>query len=88
MRPNGEPNDQDFSADLSGLDQAQFSTALAPLHRHRNDLMVLDGLSLVSAYRDADAADNHSQGQLTCLTGSNNDRSAGQAGSRFASLDQ
>lgn len=88
MRPGGEPDDVDFNTDVAGLDVAQFSSSLAPLHRHREDLLVLDGLSLVSAYCDVDAADNHRQGQLTCLTGSNNDRSAGQPASRFASLDQ
>ncbi|MEM7137080.1 MAG: DUF1552 domain-containing protein [Myxococcota bacterium] len=44
MRQSGRDNEEyDFS--LSGMSEGQFSQILRPLHRHRDKLLVVDGLS-------------------------------------------
>jgi hypothetical protein len=40
----GRPRDVDYSFDLDRLAEHEMSTILAPLHRHRDQLIVLDGL--------------------------------------------
>src|SRR5688572_7389083 len=49
MRRNGLPEDRDFEFPLDDPDPASFSEILRPLHPHRSNLLVLDGLSLVSS---------------------------------------
>lgn len=67
MRPDGESDINDFSFDLAGLSQEQFSTCLRPLHRHREKLTVLDGLSLISGI--ASGKEPHAAGGANALTG-------------------
>jgi hypothetical protein len=88
MRPNGEPEDVDFELELVGLDADQLSPVLAPLHRHREQLLVIDGLSQVSAYLDPNATEPHGQGHLSALTGSFNDDRDGEPRAASASIDQ
>jgi hypothetical protein len=88
MRPNAEPEDVDFEFELGPLGEDQFSTVLAPLHRHREQLLVVDGLSMVSAYLDPNAAEPHAQGHLSALTGSGNDDADGEPRAAGASIDQ
>jgi hypothetical protein len=88
MRPNAEPEDVDFELELAGLGEDQFSPCLAPLHRHREQLLVVDGLSQVSAYLDPHAAEPHAQGHLSALTGSLNDARDGEPRASGPSIDQ
>lgn len=53
---------------LGGLTEAEFSACLRPLHRHRNKLTVVDGLSLATAIADP-YGDGHAKGWVSSLTG-------------------
>ncbi len=68
MRPNGADANSAWSANLSGLTQADFSRALAPLHPYRSRLQVLDGLSMTSAELDLSGY-RHEKGWLHAWTG-------------------
>ncbi|MEM9488948.1 MAG: DUF1552 domain-containing protein, partial [Myxococcota bacterium] len=88
MRPGGEPEDVDFEFALGGLAQDQFCPALAPLYPHRERLMIVDGLSMVSAYLDPNGTEVHNQGHLSSMTGAHSDHSSGVPLARHASIDQ
>jgi|GEM_PF-734668 len=61
------PDDLEFEFDLGPLAENDFSSTLRPLHRHRNKMIVTEGLSYWSSrYEDGDA---HASGHLACLTG-------------------
>jgi len=44
MRQPGQDN-QEYDYSLSGLGESQFSEILRPLHRHRDNLLIVDGLA-------------------------------------------
>jgi hypothetical protein len=54
MRLPSSPDSEqlDFEFSLAGLGQDEFSPILAPLHQHRADMLVLDGLAYLTAMSD------------------------------------
>lgn len=70
MRTRAQPEGQDWSHDLAGLAEAEFSDALRPLHPWRSKLAILDGLSMTTAIEEARPNDNlHVTGHAHSLTG-------------------
>ncbi len=59
---------QDFSFDLTGMTQGEFSPNLQPMWRHRQDLIALENLSAPVAILDHHG-DAHAQGFCAQLTG-------------------
>jgi hypothetical protein len=53
---------------LGGLGASDFSYALEPLHRHREKMLVLDGMSLLTTALDQ-FGDEHAQGYAAAATG-------------------
>jgi hypothetical protein len=51
MREPGR-NNQEYDFPLSGLSESQFSDVLRPLHRHRNKLLVVDGLDRMTIFAE------------------------------------
>lgn len=68
MRRSGLGEDANWEMSLGDVDEASMSEILRPLHAHRNDLLVLDGISLVSSIGDI-GYNEHEKGQATALTG-------------------
>lgn len=68
MRPAAQPDAKSWAFDFNGLDSSQFSRGLEPLHAARNRMIVLDGLSMVSAERDL-AGYRHEKGWVHAWTG-------------------
>ncbi|KIG19479.1 Tat (Twin-arginine translocation) pathway signal sequence domain protein [Enhygromyxa salina] len=67
--PNSPASDLlDFEFELGGLTQAEFSPILAPLHGHRDKMIVLDGLAYLTAMSDP-YGDGHAKGWMTAMTG-------------------
>jgi hypothetical protein len=67
--PNSPTSDQlDFEFPLAGLGVDEFSPVLAPLHPHRADMVVLDGLAYLTAMSDP-YGDGHAKGWMTAMTG-------------------
>jgi hypothetical protein len=64
----GRPPGERWEYDLTGLAEADFSPCLRPLHRHRDKLLVVDGLSLATAIGDP-YGDDHAKGWCSALTG-------------------
>ena len=64
----GMPANTRWEYGLGGLTEAEFSACLRPLHRHRNKLTVVDGLSLATAIADP-YGDGHAKGWVSSLTG-------------------
>jgi hypothetical protein len=65
-RNNGDYGNWEYAFDDN--DPNSFSEILRPLHPHRADLLVLEGLSQASTLGDA-ATNNHNAGHLHILTG-------------------
>lgn len=67
--PNSPDGDQlDWEFELANVGAEEFSPILAPLHEHRNDMIVLDGLSYLTAMNDP-YGDGHAKGWMTAMTG-------------------
>jgi hypothetical protein len=67
--PNSPTSDQlDFEFGLGNLTADEFSPVLAPLHEHRNDMIVVDGLAYLTAMNDP-YGDGHAKGWMTAMTG-------------------
>lgn len=67
--PNSPESDQvDFEFDLGNVGVEEFSPILAPLHAHRDDMVVLDGLAYLTAMIDP-YGDGHAKGWMTAMTG-------------------
>jgi hypothetical protein len=66
LRDNKDYGNWEYAFD--DADPKSFSTILQPLHPHRADLLVLDGLSQASSLGDK-AINNHNTGHLHVLTG-------------------
>lgn len=64
----GRDADAQWEYDLTGLTEPEFSECLRPLYRHRNKLLVADGLSLATAIADP-YGDGHAKGWCTSVTG-------------------
>jgi hypothetical protein len=62
------PDDRDSELPLNDLDEATFSRSLKPLHRHRNELLLIENLALHSAMADR-FGDGHARGWLGVTTG-------------------
>lgn len=88
MRRDGLDELHDGEFGLGDLAAEQFSLALRPLHRHRDNLLVLDGLALLTPYTDTISNIFHEKGQVAALTGDRIDASAGLPLARNASVDQ
>lgn len=68
-RPDSpESETAEYEFDLKGLAEADFSEILRPFHPYRDELIVLDGLALVSAMSDP-YGDGHAKGWCASLTG-------------------
>lgn len=70
MRLPNSPESQylDFEFDMGGMAIDEFSPILAPLHAHRQDMVVLDGLAYLTAMADP-FGDGHAKGWMTAMTG-------------------
>jgi hypothetical protein len=51
MRQPGRDNEE-YDYSLSGLDQSEFSDILNPLHRHRDNLLIVDGLARMVTFAE------------------------------------
>ncbi|MCH9680426.1 MAG: DUF1552 domain-containing protein [Deltaproteobacteria bacterium] len=69
MAPNGASDDVAWERDITDVPQADWSPILAPLHRHRNRLLMLDGLSN-GALLNSPLTQYHQSGRATLLTNS------------------
>lgn len=70
MRLPNSPTSEllDFEFELGNLGVDEFSQILAPLHPHRADMLVLDGLAYLTAMSDP-YGDGHAKGWMTAMTG-------------------
>ena len=66
--PEGLPDDQTWTSELSAWSETDFSDILAPLHPWRDRVSVVDGLALVSAEADG-SGHRHERAQAHSLTG-------------------
>ncbi|HJL17641.1 MAG TPA: DUF1552 domain-containing protein [Sandaracinaceae bacterium LLY-WYZ-13_1] len=82
----GLPTDRDVSFDLGSLTEAEMSPILRPLHRHRDKLLVLEGLAQTSALAD-EVGNNHFVARSHLLTGAPY-RSEDRARPTAMSIDQ
>lgn len=82
MRRNGLPDTSaDWEFPFDDADPMSFSETLRPLHAHRDDLLVLDGLAMTSAYADPGFGGN---GHAS----STQNRMAARGGTNGGSFDQ
>lgn len=70
MRLPNSPESEtvEYEFDLAGLAEDQFSEILRPLYPYRNEMIVLDGLALLTAIGDPHG-DAHAKGWCASLTG-------------------
>jgi len=68
MPDSPESEQAEYEFDLKDLAPEQFSEILRPLHPYRNEMIVLDGLALLSAMADP-YGDGHAKGWCSSLTG-------------------
>lgn len=70
MRLPNSPTSQllDWEFELGNVPVEDFSQILAPLHPHRQDMIVLDGLAYLTAMSDP-YGDGHAKGWMTAMTG-------------------
>lgn len=67
--PNSPESEQaEYEFDLKNLAEAEFSEILRPLYPFRNEMIVLDGLALLSAMADP-YGDGHAKGWCSSMTG-------------------
>lgn len=76
-RPGLPETDADWEFPLDDPNESSFSETLRPLHPHRKDLLVLDGLAITSAFADHPGTNNHNAGTSHMLTGAKMVRGAG-----------
>lgn len=87
LRPSGATDADAFSLDLTTLPEADWSTGLAPLYRHREHLIAIDGLTLLTAESDG-GGNRHDRGFIHAWTGNWADFSSADSRSTSASIDQ
>lgn len=70
MRLPNSPTSEllDWEFELGNVGVEDFSQILAPLHPHRQDMIVLDGLAYLTAMSDP-YGDGHAKGWMTAMTG-------------------
>jgi hypothetical protein len=81
MRRPGLPDAMDWEFPLDDPDPMSFSEMLRPLHAHRADINILEGLSMASAFADPEFGGN---GHASSVP----NRVAAQGGVSSASIDQ
>ena len=87
IRPTGKSETETWTLEFSEMMESEFSQILAPLYRHRNRLVALDGLSLVTAELDMDG-NRHDTGWVHAWTGNWANFSSSDTRSRSSSIDQ
>jgi len=87
IRPDGATDADSYRLDLAELPEADWSAPLAPLYRHRSQLVAIDGLSLVSAETDV-GGNRHDRGFVHAWTGNWADFSGSDSRASSASIDQ
>ena len=87
MRWPGLPESNHWTKDLRNVAADEFSAGLRPLHSFREQLMVVDGLALVSAEADQSGL-RHELAYVHALTGGNCELVSGVPLASAASLDQ
>lgn len=95
MRQAGRDN-QEYDFSLLGLGESEFSQILQPLHRHRDKLLVVDGLCRATTLADeydrvktgSGGVNRHYLGQSHLLTSDWASNSGGEASGGARSLDQ
>ena len=70
MRRPGLDEASDWEFPLNDADPLSFSEILRPLHGHRSRMIVLDGLSNMTALADPQGINDHFRGWCSALTGS------------------
>lgn len=68
FRKGALPTDKAWSFSLADMAESDFSPALRPLWRHRNKLIIIEGLSHYVSFDDKEG-DDHARGHLALLTG-------------------
>ena len=68
MRPGNPEGTSPWEADFKEMAEDEFSPILAPLYKHRERMLALDGLSLASAELDMDGF-RHIKGWIQAWTG-------------------
>ncbi|MEN0063974.1 MAG: DUF1552 domain-containing protein [Myxococcota bacterium] len=86
-QPPGRPLDADWVEDWTQWDASLFSDSLRPLHRWRNQVSAIGGLSLLSAEADGDGF-RHERAQAHSLTGANSAWIGGFPYAGAATIDQ
>ncbi|MEC9464990.1 MAG: DUF1552 domain-containing protein [Myxococcota bacterium] len=87
LRPSGLSPDTPWSLDLTNLAESAWSQALAPLYRHRQRMIPVDGLSLATAELDMEG-NRHDTGWVQAWTGAKADFSGTDTKSTAPSIDQ
>ncbi len=96
MRQPGRDNEE-YDYSLSGLSESQFSQILRPLHRHRDKLLIVDGLARMVTYAEeyrvadlgyAGDVNRHHIGQAHLLTNTWAFQGAATARGGAHSIDQ
>ena len=87
LRPDGATDADAFTLDLTTLPEADWSTPLAPLYRHREHLVAIEGLTLLTAESDG-GGNRHDRGFIHAWTGNWADFSGSDSRSTSASIDQ
>lgn len=87
IRPDGATDADAYTLDLDALPEASWSAPLAPLYRHRSQLVAIDGLSLLSAESDV-GGNRHDRGFIHAWTGNWADFSGSDSRSSSGSIDQ
>lgn len=87
MRPKGLSEKGSWEVNFKDMAQEDMSECLAPLHRHRNRMLALDGLSLGTSELDIDGY-RHQTGWIHAWTGNWAHFTGTEIGAQSASLDQ
>ena len=87
LRPEGVTEGTATEVDLVDLDEAEWSQPLAPLYAHRDRMIAIDGLSLLTAELDVDG-NRHDTGWVHAWTGGWADFSGSDTRSTAPSIDQ
>lgn len=87
LRPSGLTEGIAGEVNLSNLDPSEWSQPLAPLYGHRDRMIAIDGLSLMTAELDVDG-NRHDTGWVHAWTGSWADVSGSDTRSTSPSIDQ
>ena len=87
MNPWSHAEGTTWQEDITSVDEGSWSRALAPLHRHRDRLVAIDGLSMASAELDLPGY-RHEKGWIHAWTGGYGHFTGSDLFSTEPSLDQ